>query len=100
MTFPLEKSGMDILFVAIAAQHGLNLFKSDTKQAFLNGDIGEEKIYVRAPDWWPKHVPHGCALQLIIAADEEYVRYSTGRSTMACADIDMDGRAWLHCGEQ
>ena len=34
------------LFVAIAAKYGLNLFKSDTKQAFLNGDIGEEKIFV------------------------------------------------------
>ena len=53
------------LFVAIAAKHGLNLFKSYTMQAFLNGDIGDEKIFVRAPDWWPEHVPHGCALQLM-----------------------------------
>ena len=37
----------------ICGKHGLNRFKSDTKQAFLNGDIGEEKIYVRPPDWWP-----------------------------------------------
>ena len=32
---------------------------------FLNGDIGEEKIYVRPPNWWPEHVPHGYALQLM-----------------------------------
>ena len=31
--------------------------------ALLNGDIGEVKIYVCAPDWRPEHVPHGCALQ-------------------------------------
>ncbi len=34
------------LFIAIAAKHRLNLFKSDTKQGFLNGDICDEKIYV------------------------------------------------------
>ncbi len=28
------------LFIAIAGKHRLNLFKSDTKQAFLNGDLG------------------------------------------------------------
>ena len=30
------------LVMTIAAKYGLKLFKSDTKQAFLNGDIGEE----------------------------------------------------------
>jgi hypothetical protein len=30
--------------------HGLTVFKSDTKQAFLNGEIGDENIYIRAPD--------------------------------------------------
>ena len=25
------------------------------RQAFLIGDISEEKTYVRPPDWWPKH---------------------------------------------
>ncbi len=44
------------LFVALAAKHRLNLFKSDTKQAFLNGDMGDEKIYIRPPDWWPEKV--------------------------------------------
>ena len=62
---PVMKAAEVLLCVAIAAQHGLSWFKSDTKQAFLNGDMGEKKIYVRAPDWWPGHVPHGCALQLM-----------------------------------
>ncbi len=53
------------LFIAIAAKHRLNLFKSDTMQAFLNGDIGDEKIFVCPPDWWPEHVPHGYALELM-----------------------------------
>ena len=59
------KAAEVLLFVGIAAKYRLNLVKSNTKQAFLNGDIGEEKIFVRAPDWWPEHVPHGCALQLM-----------------------------------
>ena len=32
------------LFVAMAAKHGLDRFQADTKQAFLKGEIGEEKI--------------------------------------------------------
>ena len=72
------------LFMVIAAKHCLNLFKSDTKLAFLHGDIGDEKIYVRPPDWWPEHVPHGHVLELMKsmygtrqAARQWHVRIST-----------------------
>ena len=54
-----------LLFIALAAKHRLNLFKSDTKQAFLNGDMGEEKILISPPAWWSVKVPQGYALQLI-----------------------------------
>ena len=47
----------------IADEANLNVFKTDTKQAFLNGDIGKEVIYIRPPDWWPEQVPEGYALQ-------------------------------------
>ena len=50
------------LFIAIAAQNGLKVLQSDTKQAFLDGEKGEEQIYIRmirAPDWWPEPVPEG-----------------------------------------
>ena len=49
--------------VAIAAQHGAKMYKTDTTQAFLYGDV-EEDLYVRAPDWWPELVPEGHCLQL------------------------------------
>lgn len=72
------------LFMAIAAQNGLKVFKSDTKQAFLNGEKGEEQIYIRAPDWWPEPVPEGHALMLMKsmygtrqAARQWHVRIST-----------------------
>ncbi len=53
------------LFVAIAAKHHLNLVKSDTKQAVLNGEIGQDNIYVHPLDWWREHVQQGYALQLM-----------------------------------
>ncbi len=71
------------VFMAIAAKNGLTVFKSDTKQAFLNGEIGE-KIYIRAPGWWPERVPEGHALLLMKsmygtrqAARQWHVRIST-----------------------
>jgi hypothetical protein len=53
------------LMVAIAAQYGCKLLKTDTKPAFLNGEIGDEKIYICSPDWWPEAVPQGQALLLM-----------------------------------
>ncbi len=47
--------------VAIAAQYGCKMLKTETKQAFLNGEIGDEKIYIRPPDWWQEPVPQGHA---------------------------------------
>ena len=43
---PVMKATEVLLFMEIAAQHELTMFKSNTKQAFLNGDIGDEKIYI------------------------------------------------------
>ena len=49
----------------IAARANLSVYKTDTKQAFLNADIGKEVIYIRPPDWWPEQVPKGDVLQLM-----------------------------------
>ncbi len=48
--------------VAITAQDRCKMLKTDTKQAFLNGEIGDEKIFFRPPDWWPEPVPQGHAV--------------------------------------
>ena len=37
------------------------VFETDTKQAFFYGDIGDAKINIRAPDWWPEPVSEGLA---------------------------------------
>jgi hypothetical protein len=62
---PIMKAAEVRLFMALAAKHGLTVFQPDTKQAFLNGDIGDEKIYISAPDWWPEQVPDRHALILM-----------------------------------
>ncbi len=62
---PVMKTAEVRLFVAIAAQNGIKVFKIDTKQAFVNGERGEEQTYIRAPDWWPEPVSEGHALMLM-----------------------------------
>jgi hypothetical protein len=48
------------LLVAIAAQHGADLYGTDTKQAFLYGDMAEdEDVYVKPQEWWFDPIPEG-----------------------------------------
>jgi hypothetical protein len=51
---------------AIAVEHSCPLLKTDTRQAFLYGEMGEdEKIYIRTPDWWQEPIPDGHVLLLL-----------------------------------
>ncbi len=52
------------LLVAIAAQKGAKMYKYDTSQAFLYGDVDQD-LYAHAADWWPELVPEGYCLQLM-----------------------------------
>ncbi len=70
--------------VAIAAQHGAKMYKMDTTQAFLYGDV-EEDLFVRATDWWPELVPEGHCLQL-----KKIVRDTAGFPSMASPYLWMD----------
>ncbi len=58
---PVMKAAEVRLFMAIEAKHSFRVFKSDTKQAFLNKEIRDEKISIRATDWWPERVQEGYA---------------------------------------
>ena len=47
---PLLKAKEVGLMTAIAAEHGSNIYKTDTKQAFLYGDLEEDElIYIKPP---------------------------------------------------
>ena len=41
------------------------IYKTDTSQALLYGDMGSDKMYIRPPDWWPEVTPEGHVLQLL-----------------------------------
>ena len=48
---PVLKATEARLLAAIAAEHGCRILKSDTRQAFLYGDMGKHLVYIRPPDW-------------------------------------------------
>ncbi len=50
---PTLKAAEERLFMAIAAPNGRKIYKTDTKQEFLYGDMGENIAYLHPPDWWP-----------------------------------------------
>ena len=50
---PVMKASEVRLEFNLAARENLNVYKTDTKQAFLNAEMGDEVIYIRAPDWCP-----------------------------------------------
>ena len=75
----------------LSARENLNVYKTDTKQAYLNADMGTEIIYIRAPDWWPEQIPYGHVLQLMKSMYGTI--HSASRQTMARANLIMDARA-------
>ena len=62
---PVLKAPEARLLAAIAAEHGCPLLKTDTRQAFLYGDMGDDVVYIRPPDWWPEPIPEGHVLLLL-----------------------------------
>ncbi len=45
--------------MAIAPTNGHKILKTDLIQAFSYGDMGDNVVYVRPPDWWPELIPEG-----------------------------------------
>jgi hypothetical protein len=54
---PVLKASEERLLLALAAVEGTKVIKTDTKQAYLYGDIGDDVVYIRPPDWWPDWWP-------------------------------------------
>ena len=50
---------------ALGAKCKASFMGSNTKQVFLNGEIGTEIMFIRLPDWWLEPVPEGYVLQLM-----------------------------------
>ncbi len=56
---PVLKATEARLLLALAAAEGAKVIKTNTKQAYLYGDMGDDVVYVRPPDWWPEPIPEG-----------------------------------------
>jgi hypothetical protein len=97
---PTLKASEARLLTAIAAEHGCPLLKTDTRQAFLYGEMGEDKeVYIRPPDWWPEPIPEGHDLLLLKSMYGPVVRHETGRPTMAYLHLGLDGAEWIPGGK-
>ena len=76
---------------AIAAEHGCNIYKTDTKQAFLYGDLeDDEPIYITPPDWWLEQIPEGHVVPCPTTAQGS-LRNGSGCSQTAHEDLEVDG---------
>ncbi len=63
---PTLKAPEARLLAASAAEHSCPLLKTDKRQAFLYGEMGEdETVYIHPPDWWPELIPEGHVLLLL-----------------------------------
>ncbi len=62
---PTLKAAEGRLLMVIAASNGHKIYKTDTKQAYLYGDMGDDVVYLRPADWWPEPIPEGHVLLLV-----------------------------------
>jgi hypothetical protein len=96
---PVMKASEVRLMIAIEAQYGRKMLKTDSKQAFLNGQIGDEMIYIRPPDWWPEPVLEGHALPLMKSMYR--TRQAVRQSQQGISGWnDFDGITWIHGSQQ
>jgi hypothetical protein len=61
---PILKAAETLLPLAIAAAHGEKVLKTDTNQAYLYGNIGDDMVNIRPPDWCPEQKLEGHYLLL------------------------------------
>ncbi len=65
LSAPVLKAHESRLLLAIVAAEGCSVYKTDASQAFLNGSMENDVVYIGAPDWWPEPKPEGHCLQLL-----------------------------------
>ena len=62
---PVVKAPEALLILAMAAAEGCSVYKTNTSQAFLYGSMGDDVVYIKAPDWWSEPISEGHCLQLL-----------------------------------
>ena len=62
---PVLKATEARLLLAFAAAEGAKVVKTDTKPAYLYGDMSDAVAYIRPPDWWPEPIQEGHVFLLL-----------------------------------
>jgi hypothetical protein len=62
---PVLKATEARLLLALAAAEGAKVIMTDTKQAYLYGDMRDDVVYIWPPDWWPEPIPEGHVFLLL-----------------------------------
>jgi hypothetical protein len=93
------KSAEVQLFMAIAAKHGLTVFKSDSDRHQTGlPECGNQRWKDLLPG--TRLVARTSSGGACPTADEEYVWDAPGSSAIACADFHVDGGSWLCSSKQ
>ncbi len=59
---PVFKAKEARLLLALAALEGVKVIKTETKQAYLYRDMGDDVVYILPPDWWQNLFSRGTFL--------------------------------------
>ncbi len=62
---PVLKEAEKRLLLVLAAANGAKVAKTDTTQAYFYGDMGDDVVNIRPPDWWPELVLEGHVFPLL-----------------------------------
>ena len=93
---PVLKATKARLLLALAAAEGAKVVRTDTKQAYLYGDVGDDVVYIRPPDWWPEPIPEEhvfLLLKSIYGTRQAALRRARNR---VCCPNDSFGRHLSH----
>jgi hypothetical protein len=92
---PTLKAAEGRLLMAIAASNNHKIYKTETKQAYLYGDIGDDVVYLRPPDWWPEPIPEGHVLLLVKSILSKAFTAQAGSSEVAHPYFGLDDSKWI-----
>ena len=97
---PVLKSTEARLLLALAAANGAKVVKTDTKQAYLYGDMGDDVVYNTIHPTAGLVARADSGRTRIPPTQEHLVWDAASGSLMAYAYLNMDGDKWIFGSEQ
>jgi hypothetical protein len=84
---PVLKATGARLLAAIAAEHGCSLLKTDTRQAFLYEDMGDDKVHIR----FPPRLARACTWRSCSPDSQNQLWHKGSRKKVVPSHFWMDG---------